>query len=235
MRNPWVVALASFIPGLGFAIQSKMREAAISFLVVVGILFLYLLAPWEIVYQTSCGLLVVVWIGQGYLAFDVARRALRLKSGAALQARQEMPLSSPPSDLPRSKRLSFRAHRAVEQQLQPGEHIEAAVFATSQVSLGSHALLGATAALAMKQYYVALTGSDLVFIQLDMWGKPAEIARRPRGQVDSAVFTTGLITDTLTVGFSEGKPIKLKLPRNQRDQATLISRAFRAQPRPEES
>jgi hypothetical protein len=227
MRNPWVVALASFIPGLGFAIQSKMKEAAISFLLVVAMLFLYLLAPWEVVYQTSCGLLAFVWIAQGYLAFEAGRRALRLESGATLQARQEVPLPRPPTDLPRSKRLSFRARCAVEQQIQPGEHVEAAVFATSQAGLGSHALLGGTAALAMKQYYVALTEADLVFIQLDLWGKPAEVTRRPRGQVNSAVFTTGLMTDTLTVDFSEGRPIKLKVPRNQRGEATTLSAVFR--------
>jgi hypothetical protein len=79
----------------------------------------------------------------------------------------------------------------------------------------------------MKQYYVALTEADLVFIQLDLWGKPAEVTRRPRGQVNSAVFTTGLMTDTLTVDFSEGKPIKLKLPRSQRGEATTLSAAFR--------
>jgi hypothetical protein len=229
MRNPWIVALVSFVPGLGFAIQARMREAAVSFLLVVGLLIVYLLAPWEIVYQTSCGLLALLWIGQGYLAFDTARRAVRLESGAAQQARQSVPLPSPPPDLPRSKRLSFRARCTVEQQLQPGELIEAAVFATAPASLGSHALLGATAALAMKQYYVALTPTDLVFVQLDLWGKPAEVTRRPRGQIKSASFKTGLLTDTLRIDFSEGKPARLKLPRNQREEGTLISIPFRTQ------
>jgi hypothetical protein len=230
MRSPWIVALASFIPGLGFAIQSKMREAAISFVVVMAMLFVFVLAPWEIVSRASCDLLGLVWIGQGYLAFDAARRASRLESGAAIQARQQMPLPSPPAGLPRSKRLSFRAHRAVEQQLNPGEHVEAAVFATAMAGLGSHALWGAAAGLASKQYYVALTGTDLVFIQLDLWGKPAEVTRWPRGQIKSASLSTGLLTDSLTFDYAEGKPIKLKLPRNQREEAALISTAFRAQP-----
>jgi hypothetical protein len=226
MRNPLIVAVASLIPGLGFAIQSRMREAVISFILVIGLLFMYLVAPWDIVYQTSCGLLAFVWIGQGFLAFDSARRAIRLQSGASQQPRQQMPVPSPPPNIPRSKRLTFRAHRVIEQQLQPGEHIQAAVFATAPANVGSHVLLGATAALSMKQYHVALTEAELVFLQLDLWGKPAEVTRWARDQIKSACFSTGLLSDTLSLGLPERKPIKLKLPRNQGDEASIISGAF---------
>jgi hypothetical protein len=227
--NPWIVALASLVPGLGFAIQAKMREAVLSFALVAGLFVVYFLAPWEIIYQVSCGLIFMAWIGQGYFAFNTARREIRVESRESQKPRQGLPLASPPPHLPRAKRISFRARQVSEQQLRPEEEVKAAVFGTAQPKLRSHVLLGAAAALTMKQYYVALTDTNVVFIQLDMWGKPAKITRQERTDVRSASFKKGFLSDNLILQLSEGKALKLQLVRDQQDEARIFAEELKRQ------
>jgi hypothetical protein len=226
MTNPWVVALASVIPGLGFLVQAKIREAVISFAVVTGLVAVFLLTTSELAFQASCGLLPLVWIAQGYLAFSAARREARFQSGASERPREGTPLPSVPQNVPRSKRISFRARRTVEGQVQPGERVEAAVLGTARGGLSAQALFGAMGSLSAKQYSVGLTQTHLVLIQLDIWGKPAEITRKPRQQIKSASFSKGLLTDRLTLKPSQGGAIKLSLPRNQREEAEIIASAL---------
>jgi len=229
MRNPWIIALASVAPGLGFALMGRFRQAILSVLAVLALLVVCFVSRSQVLLQVSGGFMGLAWLGQAYLAFDEARRGARIARGEASAPQEQMPLAAAPPGTPRSERLSYRVRQAVEQQLLPGERFHDAVFALAPASLASHALLAAAGGLAMRQYYVALSDQNLVLIQLDMWGKPAEVRRHPRDQVRLASHKEGLLNDRLILDIGSSSPIRIQAPRSQRKHTVSIANGLRTQ------
>ena len=226
MIDQRIVAIASLVPGLGFALQGNYKQAALSFLVIAGLLAVFLYAQLDYVAQFSCTLLGLVWIGQGYLAFDIARRDRRIQRGETAAPRQVMPLSSVPPDLPRSMRLSYRVRQTLEQQALPGEHLREVVYGTAMPTTKSHILFGAAAFYGVEQYYVGLSDDGLLLLHLDFWGKPAEVTRISKAQIKDVAFKKSLLSGRLDLQAEGVPPLRLTVPRVQREAAQAIAGAL---------
>jgi hypothetical protein len=223
MTDPRIVALASMVPGLGFAIQAKYRQAVTTILLFGALVLVFLYAPWEWLYQLSCTFLMLAWIGQGYLAYDGARRDRRIRQGEAVPPRQVMPVSAAPAGVPRGQRLKYQVRRTLEQQTLPGEHLKEVLFATAMPSFRSHLLYGLAAGFAARQHYIGLTRDGLLLLQLDFWGKPAEILRILRSDVTKASFRKGMVTGSLRIERQGDSPLHLQVPRVQWEAAQAIA------------
>ena len=201
MMRTWQVGLLSLFPGVGLLALGE-RAWGIGVLVsFVALVFVYLFAPWQIVYELSCGLAVALWASQLTIAIAHSRRRearqRKLDGGLVQLARPPHQKSSPLATASRSQRAMHRAREAVSQQLLPGERLNLAVTCQAMPTLGSHILMGAAAFATMRQFYIGATERDLVLVELDLMGKPSEVRRCPLATAKLLESSDGLLTDTL--------------------------------------
>ncbi|MBN2148870.1 MAG: hypothetical protein JW726_15895, partial [Anaerolineales bacterium] len=76
MNKPWMIALLSLIPGLGFWVLGQRRRAVGMFILFGAIAFMFYLfvreTVWKPLVDFSSYIFWFVWIGQGVFAMDTA-------------------------------------------------------------------------------------------------------------------------------------------------------------------
>jgi len=214
--SPLLIGIASVIPGLGLWILGKRKHAVITGLVVLGTFFLFLFAPWEIIYNLSCNAMVFLWGMQIFYAVYDARMRTKIETGEMDAAKEAEAVDYIPAHIPRKEKIVYKAKEVVRQQLNSGEHLEAAVWSQTMSVLRGMS--------SYKQFYVGLLTHHLIFIGLDFMGKPASVKRVSIEQLKEVRVKQGFVTDLLILSFGENKPMKLKVPRNFRTEMELFQK-----------
>lgn len=213
MKSAWAVGLLSVVPGLGFLAIGQRRRGAVILGCFAALAALYLLAPWQIVYELSCGLGAALWAAQIVFAVTEVRRQARLEAGLTQAARPVADSLAPPPGASRADRVLHKAREAIAQQLQQGERVEAAITCQVMPSFRSRMLLGAAAFATMRVLHIGIAAGNLVILELDMMGRPAELRRHPRSAVRVLKSKQGLLTDQLVLDLGEARPVRLQVGR----------------------
>jgi len=221
MIRTWQVGLLSLVPGIGLLALGETAWGLGVFIGFVALVFVYLLAPWQIVYELSCGSAIVLWASQLTIAIAHARRRearqARLDAGQVNPARPPVVASKPPAGASRSEKLIHRAREALSQQLFPGEHLKVGITCQAMPTLASQFLMGAAAFATMRQFHIGATECDLVLVELDLMGRPSEVRRQPLAAVKVVESKDGLLVDTLVLDVGEPKTLRLQIPRLVRE------------------
>lgn len=229
MQSPFVIGVASIVPGLGFILLAKYRSAVNSFFIVVGLFVAGLFIASGIWSDIFIEFSALIWIGQIVYAVQTANIQKKREAGEIISPREATPLSPIPSNLSRGERLAFKIAETIRQQLQPGEILKDAVLAQIMPSMGQHVLWGAASMLSMKQYYLGTTNQGIVFLELDMFGKPFQINRVPAERIKSIEFKKDFLQDSLSIHLTDEKPLGFKVSYLLRKHTENMPRAFQSQ------
>jgi hypothetical protein len=208
MKSPIIISLASIIPGLGLWLIGKHRHAIIAAALVIGSLLVFILSPWPSLTGLSFNIALILWIMQGIYAGYEARLVKAIKSGNLQQAKEGIPIVSPPSDINRFEKEAFKAKEIVRQQIEIGETILDAIPAYYMSVLkgaGSYRL-----------YYIGLLKNILAIIDTDFMGKPASIERIKIITIENITIKHGLLTDDLSIFIDPKRTFKVRVTRRLR-------------------
>lgn len=215
MRKPWVVGLASIIPGLGYIILGKTRQGLILFLLIGVSIFFAWLSPWENLTITIATLVLIAWITQGYYAVVYAQRQVKAEAGLELPVRQ-IPTAPPPQGASLGEKHLHKVRQTVLPLLQPGENLKVAIEGRTGTTSLLWTLLGAPS-MNIRVVYLGITDQNLIFIKTDRLGKPEDLQRIPFSQVGRANSKEGQLSDWVDLKISGTNPLRIEVPRSSRD------------------
>ncbi len=205
MQSPFVVGVASIVPGLGFVLLNKIRWAFNAFVMVFGLFLAGLFVASEFWGELFAQFSILAWIGQIYYAVQTAKRE-RKRALGQLDSVRDVPLISIPSALSHGDKLAYRSAETIRAQLLPGEVLKDAVFALIQPSMGQHMLLGIASMLSMKQYHIGLTNKHLVLLELDLLAKPSNFTRIQIDSLEAITYNKGTLNDRFIITLA-GKEV----------------------------
>jgi hypothetical protein len=208
-KSPFIIGIASIIPGLGFWILGKKRLAGTAAVVVIGAYVIYVAAPWEFLYALSCNVAIIGWFLQIVYAVYEAQAIKKVTSGEMEAARPSERKIEIPADIPRREKLPYKAKEIIREQLDPGEIIQDAIMVFTMSYMRG--------ASSMKQYYLGLLSDQLMLVGTDLFGKPVSVKRIPFYKIDQAKFKKGLINDQIILSVAGEKKIRLNINRIQRE------------------
>lgn len=174
LQSPLVVSLASVVPGLGFLLLGKWKQALWVWLALLGLFALYNFSAvgsfWE---ALGLRFFFFVWFGQGFLAFQESRTTQALETGQ-LKAPKEITEydAITPANLPRHRRVLFKIQKYVQAQCDLGEQVQATLIGLTNTTYG----------LGTRQFAVGFTAKDLVVLDMGPYGKPIAVEKYPLDQ-----------------------------------------------------
>lgn len=228
MRSNIGVAVASFIPGLGFILLGQVRRGVLFGAGFLALISMSLITPWPLIIQLSCMLAFLLWAGQIIFAVQTAQRMARFDHGLTSAPKPSLPHAPPPAGASRFEKIQHQARETVRNQLEPDEQLQHALMGHSSASLVSHVVIGPLEWLQSHQYYLGLTQKNLIFIERDPFGKPAEIRRAPMEQVNSVEMKSGRIQDQLILRLGGREQIKLTVNRAYRSETVAFEERLSA-------
>ena len=210
MTHPIIVGLISIIPGLGFLLFRRYRQAVFIFVLIVGLLLISVFSPWQGLSELLFLLALVFWIMQISMA---VRMTQAIKSNnneyisASIENVEEIQI---PPDLSRKEKGIFKIRETLRQQLGSGEKFVEGIQATKGTYGG--------------QYYLGLSDKNLIIVELDLFSKPLYVKRIALSDVEKVRRKKGVISDTLVFSLRNAKPIKFEIPYLYKDYIYTIVR-----------
>lgn len=188
LQSPLVVSLASVVPGLGFLLLGRWKQALWVWLALLGLFALYNFSAvgsfWELL---GIRFFFFVWFGQGFLAFQEARMTRALETGQLKAAREITEYDAiVPANLPRPQRAIYKIQKYVQAQCDFGEQVQAALigFSNANYRLGTC------------QFSVGFTAKNLVVLDMGPYGKPISVEKYPLDQT-RLKYKKGFLQDTV--------------------------------------
>lgn len=216
MKSPWVVALLSLFPGLGFLVLGKVRNAVVAFGLFVLLAGYWLFIPPGLFADLIFNLAFLCWLIQIVYAFQVARREQYSRMADPRAAKPAASTTKPLAKVKAADRLRLAALQVLEPQLEPKESLLGAVVG---LDMGNIWLFGS---FSMKQFFIGATKDHLIRVQMDMMGKPYQVFRDTLDSVSLAWLKHGLIQDRLRIQVQGKKGTTYRVPRTQRDESQRL-------------
>jgi len=215
MKKPWVVGLASIIPGLGYIILGKTRQGLILFLLIGASVFFAWLSPWENLTITIATLVLIAWITQGYYAVVYAQRQVKAEAGLELPVRQ-IPTTPPPQGASLGEKHLHKVRQTVLPLLQPEEGLKVAIEGRTGTTSLLWTLLGAPS-MNIRVVYLGIAEQNLIYIKTDRLGKAEELQRIPFSQVTKASSKEGQLSDWVELQIGGNSLLRVEVPRSSRE------------------
>jgi hypothetical protein len=223
MYTPWLVGLVSIIPGLGFWLIHQRRRALGAIILVIGFFVIYYLAShfswWQPLIQFFRYVAFTLWVGQMVFAADTARLINERAKKPSKAVRRSGWENTTPPGLNRRQRFIYRTRALVNQQLDNGDKLIAAVMGTYLAERKD----GVSIQFPMRTRYVGLTDRIILQIELDLLGDPMLVERLPIEGVKKADFRQGILTDALRIELNEDKIIEMKVPFQLREETKVMA------------
>jgi hypothetical protein len=214
MTTPIVVQLASLVPGLGFWLLGKWKEAIITELVVLISALFFFQSASSTASQVGFFTGVFTWVVSANIANYEARILKKIKTENYQKARDVKNLPAPTTNIKRSERYAYKWEQMLKRQLDPGEHLVEFISATQRSFLGRMTTTGF--------YRLVLLENSLMFVILSIFNKPEIFRKVPFGKIESVEYKHGLVSDTLKICLQSEKAIKLQVARTERERADMI-------------
>ena len=211
MNQPWLIGIASLIPGLGFWLMGQRQRAAQAFAAVMlaGIIAYVFsqVAPTPPLREASWNILYFAWIMQGYLAVGTAR--LLQKRAKNPNAAAKGTAVSLETDGKGDESKVERIYTYVTEELDEGEALltafEANIPAWEEKSWGR-------VQDPFRTCYVGLTKKEMLILEVDFSGIPMTVERIPREHVEKISFKPGWRGDTIILDVVDGAPMTIRVP-----------------------
>ncbi len=205
-----IVGFISIIPGLGFWLFRRYRQALFIFVLVVGLLLFSVFSPWEGLNELLFIMALYFWYMQISMAVRMAQAIKFSNNELTLALIENVEGIQIPTDLSRKEKMVFRIRETLGQQLEFGEKFVE----------GIHAMRGMYGG----QYYLGISDKNLIIIEIDFFSKPLYVKRFVLSDVEKIQHKRGIINDSLVFSLKNSKPMKFDIPYTYKDKIFLIVR-----------
>lgn len=181
MKSPYVIAVLSLIPGLGFIFLRRIKVGLLVWLL-EGLGAWIFLASSSVV-LAALGIIVVVatWVLQLHYAIQIAKREDRRRKTAEASLHVYRNGEGTRED------EQVSADSIIQPYLAPEEHLLASAVGMRPQPGG----------LGRQQFAVGVTHGDLIIVRLRPWGMADTIERIPLNRVSASHLEEGTLTDEI--------------------------------------
>ncbi|MBT3337878.1 MAG: hypothetical protein HN855_17165 [Anaerolineae bacterium] len=196
-QSPLIIGLTSLIPGLGYLLLKKWKNAIVTWGLLLLFAKMFFLSPVEGLFQQiSAQLFFMVWIGQIIFSVNLARPPKEALDAHISPAKKINPAKIKiPARTPFRKRGLYKAKEIFAAQLEKNEYLQTMLPGLDKAMMG----IGA------HQYLLGITHRYLIFLDMGFSGRPKTIEKIPFSKIENITYTKRIMMDKIAIEIKEKK------------------------------